>query len=710
MGGFGRPFSIYILPDVRYAHLGLDISSIRYVCGQERMYIISNAPGHISNLRSKYIEGPCPISTTLASTVAQRRWHRRSTLASTVWQSQMGEVAFCPLGKMSEGATAFGGFTFLQGHDILFPMEQKINGNTAGIRDVVLEQMKTLYDMDQSAGTFVSRELLEALCAFTGRINREISVYISRGGLIKDVSIGDDRTVSMPDMRLVRNMDRLCGVRCIHTHPNGSGYLSDVDLGTLNSMRLDAMCAIGVKEGQPTSFYAAFVGELMEGERKPLIYGPLRYDRLPQRGLLDAIIEADNRLKAPAVEVTESRPERAILVGIEGNEGYDSLQELEELAKTAGVEVIAKERQKKRAMDSATYIGSGKADELRLMSSATEADLFIFDDELSAIQIRNLEDILGTPVIDRTMLILDIFATRATSREGRLQVELAQLQYRLPRLLGTGVALSRQGAGVGMRGPGEKKLEIDRRRIRRRIFELKEELKEVEGQRSLRRTARKKTAAPLMALVGYTNAGKSTLLNALTNAAVLAEDKLFATLDPVVRQITLPQGTACVLSDTVGFINKLPTELIEAFRSTLEEVKDADLILHVIDSSCPHYEVQMRVVEEVLTSLGAGNTPRLEVYNKIDKPDALPAHRGNFVHISARTGEGLDTLLVRAEALLTAGQRTVELFVPYEQYQSMPALRLAGNILEETHEDTGTRLTLQLPEDKLWMVKDYLQP
>ena len=588
-------------------------------------------------------------------------------------------------------------------------MEQKINGNISGIRDVLLEEMKTLYDMDQPAGTFASRELLEAMCAFTGRINREISVYISRAGLIKDVSVGDDHTVSMPEMRLVRNIDRLSGVRCIHTHPNGSGYLSDVDLGTLNAMRLDSMCAIGVKEGQPTSFYAAFVGEVVNEERKPLIYGPLRHDRLPQRGLLDAILEADQRLKAPAVDVAAARPERAILVGIENNEGYDTLSELEELAKTAGVEVIRRESQKKRAMDSATYIGSGKADELRLLASATEADLFIFDDELSAIQIRNLEDILCTPVIDRTMLILDIFATRATSREGRLQVELAQLQYRLPRLLGTGLVLSRQGAGVGARGPGEKKLEIDRRRIRRRIYELKEELKEVEGQRSLRRTARKKTGVPLLALVGYTNAGKSTLLNALTNASVLAEDKLFATLDPVVRQITLPQGTACILSDTVGFINKLPTDLVEAFRSTLEEVRDADLILHVIDSSCPHYEVQMQVVDEVLTSLGAGNTPRIDVYNKVDKEGALPAHRGNFVHISALTGRGLEELLAKAEEALNQGQRLMELFIPYEKYDAMQSLRAAGNILEETHEETGTRVKVLIAEDKLWKVKRSLE-
>ena len=588
-------------------------------------------------------------------------------------------------------------------------MEQKIHGNTAGIRDSLLKQMQSLYDMEQSTGVFLSRELLESMAYFTGEIRREISVYISRGGKIADVSIGDGSTVSMPNMRLVRNIDRLCGVRCIHTHPNGSGYLSEVDLGTLNSMRLDAMCAVGVREGKPTSLYAAYVGEKDEaGQRQPLIYGPIVWCRLPHKALLAAIAEADDRLKGPAYEVTESRPERAILVGIEGNEGYDTLEELNELAKTAGVEVVGRASQKKRALDSATYIGSGKADELRLMGSAMECELFIFDDELTAIQIRNLENILQTPVIDRTMLILDIFASRAATREGRIQVELAQQKYRLPRLLGTETTFTRQGAGVGMRGPGEKKLEIDRRRIRRRIYELEQELAEVEKQRSLRRTARDKQGVPLVALVGYTNAGKSTLLNALSEAQVLAEDKLFATLDPVVRQVTLPKGTRILLSDTVGFINKLPTELVEAFRSTLEEVREADLILHVIDSACPHYEVQMQVVEQVLSSLGAGNTPRLEVYNKTDKEQANPAHRGNYVHISAKTGENLSLLLERVEETLTAGRREVELCIPYGRYEAMQVLRGTGHILAERHEAEGTYVTASLEEEELWRVKRAL--
>lgn len=588
-------------------------------------------------------------------------------------------------------------------------MDKKIHGNIAGIRDTILDDMLLLYDETQPSGVFASYALLEKMAAFTDRIGREISVYLSRSGAVADVSVGDATTVSMPDMRLVRNIDRLAGVRCIHTHPNGSGYLSDVDLGTLNSMRLDAMAAVGVREGRPTSVYVAFVGEMVGEERKPLIYGPMRADRLPQDGLLQALIEADNRLKAPAYAVTASEPERAVLVGIDNDDGYDTLEELKALADTAGVNVVHIERQRKRPVDNGTYIGSGKADELRLIGSATEADVFIFDDELTAIQIRNLESILGAPVIDRTMLILDIFATRATTREGKLQVELSQLKYRLPRLLGVGVAMSRQGAsGVGMRGPGEKKLEIDRRRIRRHIFELEQELKEVEKQRSVRRSVREKSETPIVALVGYTNAGKSTLLNVLSASDVLAEDKLFATLDPVVRGITLPNGTPCLLSDTVGFINKLPHELVQAFRSTLEEVKNADLILHVVDASCPYYDVQMRVTEQVLESLGAADTPCIEVYNKCDLETAVPRTRERAVAISAQTGMGIDALLERIETELNRTQQRVELVIPYDKYNAIRILHEIGNVLSESHEADGTHIVAMLESSKLYRLKNAL--
>lgn len=589
-------------------------------------------------------------------------------------------------------------------------MKREIHGNTAGIRDVLLNEMERLYELEQQPGVFASTELLEALAMYTGRIGREISVYISRGGRIEDVSIGDDRTVSMPDMRLVRNIDRLCGVRCVHTHPNGIGRLSDVDLGTLNSMRLDAMCSLAVLEGKPGAFYAAFVGEREGEERVPVILGPMVPYKLPHQLLLDHITIADDLLRTPAAEVTANEPERAILVGVDKNAGYDTMEELAALADTAGVKVVASESQKKRVLDSATYIGSGKADELRLLSSALEADVFIFDDELSAIQIRNLEEILATPVIDRTMLILDIFARRAVTREGRIQVELAQLKYRLPRLMGsTGLVLSRQGSGVGARGPGEKKLEIDRRRIRRRIYELEQELKEIESQRALRRARRKENALPVVALVGYTNAGKSTLLNALSNASVLAEDKLFATLDPVVRQITLPGGTACLLTDTVGFINKLPTDLVEAFRSTLEEVVEADLILHVVDSASDYCDTQMRVVEEIIASLGAGDTPRLTVLNKCDEAGAHAFERGETVIISAKNGTGLELLLKKIEDKVNGEYKTVELFVPYAKYDVMQLVRSSGTILSEEHGAEGTAVTAKLKEADIGRINSLLK-
>ena len=540
---------------------------------------------------------------------------------------------------------------------------------------------------------------------FTSLINREVLIYVSRVGKIEDVRIGDDHSVHMEEMRLVRNIDRLSGVRCIHTHPNETGYLSDVDIGSLNALRLDAMCAIGVKDGKASSVYAAFIGDMEGEERIPIWYGPMRAHHLPQKQLMDAILEADKRLLSDTYNIVEIKPDRAVLAGIESADGYDTLSELAELCQTAGIKVVAKEQQRRRAVDAGTYIGSGKAEELALTASAVEADIFVFDDELSAIQLRNLEQILGLPIVDRTMLILDIFAQRAQSREGKLQVELAQLKYRLPRLLGMGKVLSRQGAsGVGMRGPGEKKLEIDRRRIRRRVFELEQELAEIEKQRGLRRAKRAANPIPVVALVGYTNAGKSTLLNLLSGADALAEDKLFATLDPIVRKITLPNGTECLLSDTVGFINKLPHDLVNAFRSTLDEVSDADLILHVVDCSSDYFDVQMRVVEEVLGSLSALETPRIEVFNKIDKSEAKPKNNGGIA-ISAAQGTGIDALLKAIEDALAKTQVRLDIVVPYEKYDAMQMIRQSATILSETHEADGTHMTLLLNESETWRIK-----
>lgn len=435
------------------------------------------------------------------------------------------------------------------------------------------------------------------------------------------------------------------------------------------------------------------------------VYGPLRPYKLPQRQLIEEIYVSDDRLKSSTKDTKDDTPERTVLVGLENDEGYDTIEELAELAKTAGANVVARSIQKRRTPDNATYIGSGKVDELSLLCSETEAELVIFDDELTGSQLRNLETRLGVKVIDRTALILDIFAQRAVSREGALQVELAQMKYNLTRLTGQGTALSRLGGGIGTRGPGEKKLEIDRRRIRRRIFELGEELKEVEKQRSLRRERREKNATPLVALVGYTNAGKSTFLNAVSNAGVLAEDKLFATLDPVVRQITLPNGLDILLSDTVGFINKLPHDLIEAFKSTLEEVSNADLILHVVDISCDHYDAQMRVVEDVIASLGAGDTPRINVYNKIDRIDSRPRGTEDDAFVSAATGEGMESLLERVEKLLSASHSTIELTIPYDKYEAVALLHSEARILSEEHTETGTKICAACEDGTLRKLK-----
>ncbi len=587
-------------------------------------------------------------------------------------------------------------------------MQNKVNGNITGIRDTVLEQIAGLYELNMGADTFISRELLEMLAVYSSLINREISVYIRRNGAVADVSIGDNATVSMPEMRVVRNEERLCGVRCVHTHPNGNARLSDVDIGTLKHMKLDGMASIGVQEGRPTALYVAFLGEWDEAEGfGALVYGPLSIKRLPQSALMREIFAADERLKVSAHQVAE-RPERAILIGIEKNNGYDNMGELAELAKTAGAVVVGSSVQKRQGMDNATYIGSGKVDELRLLGSALEADIFVADDELSAIQTRNLEEALGKPVIDRTALILDIFAARAQTREGRLQVELAQLKYRLPRLMGMGQALSRQGAGIGTRGPGEKKLETDRRRIRDRVHELEQDIEEVRRQRAVRRGRREKNAVPLAALVGYTNAGKSTLLNALAGSGVLAEDMLFATLDPVVRQVVLPLGTEALLADTVGFIHKLPHELVSAFRATLEEIAHADIILHVIDSANENYDAQMSVVEDVLLELKAADTPRVNVYNKIDSEGARPGKRGEHVWISAKNGTGLDALRALLEKKLNEKQMRMELVVPYAKYEVMSLIREAGRVLEEEHGEEGARVVVMIEQSALWRIKAVL--
>ena len=573
---------------------------------------------------------------------------------------------------------------------------QQVNGNTSGVRQVLLARIAQLYEMRMEPGKFFDMELALALAEFTQLLGRELSVYISRDGRIHDVSIGDSSNVKLSNLRLTRNLDRLCGVRCIHTHPGGNPRLSSVDIGTLKSAKLDAMCAISVVDGLPSASSVGFLGEKEGEDYSVLLDGPYPLYQIPHEAWLAQIDAADRRLFSATASVEKNRRERAILVGIDtGAEAYDTLSELAELADTAGAEVVSLERQRRAAPDSVYYVGKGKAEELSRLASARDADLFIFDDELSSVQIKNLEEILGARVLDRTSLILDIFAGRAQSREGKLQVELAQLRYRLPRLIGMGQTLSRLGGGIGTRGPGEKKLESDRRRIRRQIYQLECDLKEVTKQRALRRTRREQGTLPVAAIVGYTNAGKSTLLNLLSGSSVLAEDKLFATLDPVTRNICLPDGGEVLLTDTVGFINKLPHDLVEAFKSTLEEAAYADVILHVVDCSSSYAREQMQVVREVLDSIGAGDKPTITVFNKIDRLDhPFSPMEKDAVCISARENTGIDALLSLLSKRLSEQHRQMTFTVPYARGDVLSLLRQRAQILSEDYLAEGTKVTV----------------
>lgn len=393
------------------------------------------------------------------------------------------------------------------------------------------------------------------------------------------------------------------------------------------------------------------------------------------------------------MEETKTKKEltRAILVGADTGE-YDceaSMDELSELAKTAGAEEIARVIQKRDAYVSATVIGEGKLEEVKELCASLHAELLIFDCELTASQIRNIEDETDVRVIDRTMLILDIFAGRAVSREGKLQVELAQLRYRLPRLMGIGASLSRLGGGIGTRGPGETQLETDRRHIRRRIDKLSEELKELEERRGYARARRKKDSVQVGAIVGYTNAGKSTLLNHLTNAGVLAEDKLFATLDPTSRAIELPDGRSLLLVDTVGLIRRLPHHLVEAFKSTLEEAACADIIIHVCDVSDPEAAQKAEVTMSTLADLGAAEIPVVTVLNKCDKLEENIPVDEKTVKISALKGEGIDRLLSVIAANLPETSKRMKLLLPYAKAGLTAVIRENGKVFSEDYTESG---------------------
>lgn len=599
---------------------------------------------------------------------------------------------------------------------------REIKGNIKGIRDSVIAELQKLYDMQSPQ--LVSQELAVKLADITEYINREISVYITRSGQIIEIAVGDNATVELPSFSGRRGAGRLSGIRCIHTHPGGNPYLSGVDISALKNNKYDAMVAIGVASPdftQSTLTFGLITGIDSNENYTSECYGPYTIEETENINFVNTVSTIERILdKQTGTASLQVMSERSILIGMEWGRNDslwtvdDSLEELKQLADTAGATVIKKFIQKRPKPDPAFFIGRGKVQELALYAQQENIDLCIFDDELSPAQQRNIESVMGIRILDRTALILDIFAQRACTNEGKLQVELAQLQYTLPRIMGKGLMLSRLGGGIGTRGPGETKLEVDRRRIRDRIAFIKEQIEKVKAVRSLHRSKRKKNNVFEVSLVGYTNAGKSTLLNTLTNSDIYAKDQLFATLDPTTRQLTLPNKQEIIITDTVGFIQRLPHQLIAAFRSTLEVVTEADLLVHVIDVSHELYKEQAAAVHEVLKEIGAETKPVITVYNKIDKlpPDSKLADRlaleEDTVCISAAKKLNLETLQQMIETHLKSKAVEVTLCIPYAETAKAAQLHETANVLEQEYTENGAVMKVILPVEDLEAYNEYI--
>ncbi|KMT21245.1 GTPase HflX [Clostridium cylindrosporum] len=598
-----------------------------------------------------------------------------------------------------------------------------IRGNLVGIKKTYIKLLDQIFDIHTDKNNIVDEEIVNIISSITSEINREVSVYINRRGKVVDVAVGDENSVNLEFVTERRSSEFLNGIRCIHTHPNGNGEVSSVDLTALVNMKFDLMVAIGVKNGTADNFSFSIIKPVEGKLSKESVYeGPFRIELLQSIDVLNVISYLEERLYDKVYTNFDNETEKVILVGTVSEDGYsseESIEELEELANTAGAEVVAKVIQNKAKVDPSYYIGTGKVKEIALMRQTLMAHTVIFDDELSGAQVRNLEEALGCKVIDRTTLILDIFAQRAISKEGKLQVELAQLKYRLPRLIGLGGSLSRTGGGIGTRGPGEKKLEIDRRRIKRELIDLERQLKDVKKTRQLQRERRKSKEIPVISLVGYTNVGKSTIRNKLCDMAgvekekVLEANMLFATLDTTTRSIELPSGKECLISDTVGFIRKLPHDLVEAFKSTLEEIVYSNLVIHVADASSENVVAQIDTVNGVLKDIGAEDKELLLVLNKVDKAsdEAMSIIRAKYpdaIYISAKQGINLDLLLKSVEESVYKSFIQAKLLVPYTDSRVISYLHNNKCVESEEYTEDGVEVFVNTTQDILGRVREFI--
>ncbi len=533
-----------------------------------------------------------------------------------------------------------------------------------------LRRLERLYRRKVPPAELVTAELARQLAEISADVRRQVGVLIDRAGFVTHVIVGDAKGLLIPPLRRERGArGRLKGLRLVHTHLDASP-LSHDDLMDLALLRLDAVAALAVTpDGRSGAVQAA---HLLPHEQDGRNWAMLTADHVAnlQVDFGELLESLEDELARAGVEQGWSGKERAILIGVGGKgrvAAEDSMQELAELASSAGLEVAATIIQRRSRLDPRFLMGKGKLSELMIQALQLGSDLLVFDAELTPAQVRSITDFTELKVIDRTQLILDLFAQRARSREGKLQVEMAQVKYLLPRLRGRDDALSRLTGGIGGRGPGETRLEIDRRRMQERLHRLNQELNKVRAERKVRRGVRRRQRLPILSIIGYTNAGKSTLFNALTHAQVLAEDRLFATLDPTTRRLRFPREREVIITDTVGFIHDLPKSLVEAFKATLEELEEADLLIHVIDLSNPRFIEQMAAVESILSSLELTDKPVLKVFNKLDLvPPNLAAlqcriHQGVAVSaldtgtlapLIARLEERVEELLPQAEAVV----------------------------------------------------------
>lgn len=576
-----------------------------------------------------------------------------------------------------------------------------IKGNVDGIKDFILKELDSIYDITVTKNRVIEPEIIALIASISSRINREINVAIDRRGNIVEISIGDSSSVQLPLLNVQEK--RLSGIRVIHTHPNGNPNLSSIDISALTKLKLDCIAAIGVIEEKITGVVMGFCnvdGDELSHEVTEIMNIPefIDYDFLYRIEEIESILKKRN--------IVENDDEYAILVGIDNDE---SLDELAELARACNVKVVGKFFQKKSKIDPCYFIGTGKVIELARFKQIKKANLIIFDEELSGLQVKNLEEVTGCKIIDRTVLILEIFATRARTREAKIQVELAQLKYRSSRLLGFGTTMSRTGGGVGTKGPGEKKLEIDKRRIRETIHDLKQELEKIRKTRVTQREKRDESGIPKISLVGYTNVGKSTLRNLLVSMYtadntskkedVFAENMLFATLDITTRAITLPDKRVASLTDTVGFVRKLPHDLVEAFKSTLEEVSFSDLIIHVVDISSDTVVEQIKAVENILSELNALDKPTFLALNKCEMatPEQIANVKEKFsnyqmIEISAKQNYNIDKFLDMTVSLLPQTTRKCTYLIPYTDTSMGAYLHRNAIIQSEEYEGEGVRI------------------